>query len=288
MNYSTFLALITLICATPLPASQGATSHPLARKASSLALSPLKRAQQSILNLHHKYAPVSFAAIGKAPLKNGANQLYVCDVTIGNGQVLPLDLDTGSSDTWARGKGCQSSDGSCAANLKSIDTADKTLVNTKKLFEVTYGSGNVSGTIYNAKVSIGGLAATIPIGVSTAEYSFNDPFQAGLMGFAFNSISNIGHTTGKNANFFDGLKLKGKSNIFSFYFSNAADSADTGELTLGGVNSAKFTGPITYVPLNSQTYWQFDFSSWAYSVGSVQGTLSGNAIADTGMKECSY
>lgn len=289
-------------CALAFPASQDdvLTSIPIARKtAPTTKLSPLQQAQRSIQHTYNKFALAQglpkykhvFAA--SAPLANAQNLLYTCNVTIGKGQVLALDLDTGSSDTWVRGKGCASTDGSCDDKFQHLDSSDSTLTSTGKSYSVQYGSGSVEGKVYNAPVSIGGLTATYPIGVSTKETGFSDGAEAGLMGMGYNAISQISQQTKTNANFFDGLGFSGDKNVFAFYFSNYPNG--DGELTLGGYNPKRFTGPITWIPVNSQTYFQFDVSKWTYKAGSATGSLKpsglgglfgANAIAGMPCKTC--
>ncbi|CAF4239427.1 unnamed protein product, partial [Adineta steineri] len=52
------------------------------------------------------------------------------------------------------------------------------------------------------------------------------------------------------------------------------------ELIFGGIDSSKFTGDITYVPLVLTGYWEFQMTS--VSVGSILINSSLYAIADTG------
>jgi hypothetical protein len=291
MKVSAFAVLLT--SALSLPSEPSEITLPISRKQELRSkLSPLQQAQKSIIHTFNKYAShqslprYNHVFASSVPLDNARNLLYVCNVTVGNGQVLSMDLDTGSADTWVRGKGCKSSDGSCDDLFQHVDVTDPTLTKTGKAYSVQYGSGSVRGDIYTAPVSIGGATATYPIGISTEENGFSDGYEAGLLGMGFNSISQIGKATGKNANFFDGLGYSGDKNMFSFYFSNFP--SDNGELTLGGYNSDRFTGPITWVPLNSQTYFQFDVKSWTFKAGSTTGSLKpggfggffgGNAIA---------
>merc|ERR1712226_1679729 len=56
--------------------------------------------------------------------------------------------------------------------------------------------------------------------------------------------------------------------VFAFYLGNQA----AGELTIGGVDSAHYTGDFTYVPLQSKSYWQV-------SLGGLK--LDGDAIGST-------
>ncbi|KAI9361214.1 aspartic peptidase domain-containing protein [Zopfochytrium polystomum] len=232
---------------------------------------------------------IAAVAPGGAPLTDIADELYICPVTLGNGQQFFLDLDTGSSDTWFRGPNCTSSDGSCGQpDQRTVKLSDKTLTSLSKSFSTSYGSGSVSGLIYKGPVTLAGKTATIAFGVSTSETGFNDPGD-GLMGLAFQSISNISQQGGAAAaqsNFIDALRLA--DNRFAFYLSNATDAAsnDTGEVTVGGLDASKYTGPVHYLPLTSTTYWQASFGAGAsFAANGQRGPLFDQIkdfIADTG------
>ncbi|KAI9325162.1 aspartic peptidase domain-containing protein [Zopfochytrium polystomum] len=217
-----------------------------------------------------------------APLTNLDDFLYNAPVTLGNGQSFLLDLDTGSSDTWFRGPSCKSSDQSCGVSGQStVKTTDTTLSSTSLSWSTTYGSGSVSGKVYKGPVKMAGLSATISLGVSTSETGFSG-IGDGLMGLGYASISNIASAGGSNTNWIDELKLS--TNVFSFYLSNNADK-DTGEVTIGGTDPARYTGAINYISLNAKTYWQMSWSGGKWGVGTSSGALDGSIksfIADTG------
>lgn len=134
-------------------------------------------------------APTSEGEGNSTALLNKNNELFVVPVTLGNGQVFNLDLDTGSSDTWFRGPKCQSrTDKSCVG--KAVDLADPSLVKIGKSFITNYGSGAVIGDMFNAPVAIGKSKATISVGISTAEKGFGVGTSDGLMGIFMIFISN--------------------------------------------------------------------------------------------------
>ncbi|KAJ3106529.1 hypothetical protein HDU97_006122 [Phlyctochytrium planicorne] len=264
---------------------------PMFRKASKL--NPVEKAIMSLNRLGLKHGVSSsfkpsnpssaFAEasdlLNNAPLTNNQDFVYFCPVTVGNGQTFNLDLDTGSADTWVRGASCTASDDSCTG--PKLSTSDSTLTSTGKTFSTSYGSGSVSGNIYKGPVTIGGATASaLNFGVSTKEQGFGGI--DGLVGLAFASISNIGGSVSGQTNFVDALGFTGAQNQFGFYLSNSKDG-DSGEVTFGGYDSSKIAGPITYIPLNSQTYWQFSTSGLKYSVKTTTGSFSvTKAIADTG------
>ncbi|KAJ3315023.1 Vacuolar protease A [Boothiomyces sp. JEL0838] len=218
-------------------------------------------------------------------LTNVNNLFYKADIVVGTNQKLTIDLDTGSSDLWVRGSQCtDNGDGSCQGS--SVDTTDSNLVDQGQTYSVKYGSGGVSGEIFTADVSVAGAKVqNLPIGVGTNLQGFANQAD-GLLGLGFDSISQISQALGKSANFFDGLGFTGANSVFSFYLSDAKDG-DNGEVTFGGIDSSKFTGNINYVPLNSQTFWQFDATNLSFNVAGQTGTVgdsnySTDAISDTG------
>ncbi|CAF1594593.1 unnamed protein product, partial [Didymodactylos carnosus] len=68
--------------------------------------------------------------------------------------------------------------------------------------------------------------------------------------------------------------------IFSFYFNPLTSASFGGELILGGVDSTKYQGSITYVSVNLQGFWEFTTTSVTVNGQTVSSGRS--AIADTG------
>jgi phytepsin len=95
----------------------------------------------------------------------------------------------------------------------------------------------------------------------------------GLVGMAFKSIS-----VDKVTPLFDNMVAQGlvKEQVFSFYMR----ATQVGELLLGGIDSSKYTGPITWAPLTHETYWAFNLDS--LSIGPVPICQNCKVIADTG------
>ncbi|KAJ3186426.1 Vacuolar protease A [Irineochytrium annulatum] len=194
-----------------------------------------------------------------AALTNYVDNYYTAPVTVGKNQKFTLDLDTGSSDT------------------------DSTLTDMGTPFDVKYGSGSVHGNVFKGPLAMGGLSSKIAFGVSYAETGMNGTGMDGLMGLGFSRLSAIGRAGVSGNNWMDALKLS--TNVIGFYLSNSVDG-DKGEVTIGGVDSSKFSGPFTYIPLISGPgYWQASFAGATFSAGSASGKLVGNTktfIADTG------
>ncbi|KAJ3119382.1 hypothetical protein HK100_000342, partial [Physocladia obscura] len=223
--------------------------------------------------VRHGLVHVLSADTNTSVLTNYNDLLYTTNVVVGT-QQFAVDLDTGSSDVWIRGASATSTDGSTGqAGQSSFNTSDSSVTNTGQTFSTSYGSGSVSGDIYNGPVSLAGISATINFGVTTQEQGFNSPGD-GLWGLAYASINQI-----QNGNYVSGAGI----NSLAFYFSNSVDK-DEGELTLNGVDSTRFSGTISYVPISSDSYYQFDPTGGSFVVNGETIDFAGStgAIADTG------
>ncbi|KAJ7258382.1 aspartic peptidase domain-containing protein [Mycena haematopus] len=220
-----------------------------------------------------RFNPQAAAAIGESPATN-EDDTYVASTKVGT-QTFELIVDTGSSNTWV-GSGTKYTPGSTATN-------------TKKSFAVTYGSGSVSGTEFTDTVVIGGLTITKQsIGDGTTSSGFEGV--DGIIGFGPVDLTEdtvSGSTTVPTV--INNLATQGTISTqvlgVSFAPESGSDTDDTnGELTLGGTDSTKFSGSITFVtrttasPFNE--FWGVVVSSITFNGASVGASAS--AIVDTG------
>ncbi|KAJ3115850.1 Vacuolar protease A [Physocladia obscura] len=224
-------------------------------------------------------------ATDSAPLVDVQDELYTTNITLSDGSLFSIDLDTGSSDTWIRGSGC-SGDSSCFGSAAVYSDFSFTGL----YYLVEYGSGAVAGAVFEAGVTLAGLTSNFLIGLSEIEIDMGG--SDGLLGLGFSSIgvisSSISPLKGIGGNWFDALNLDNP--VFAFYLSNANDG-DNGEVTFGGYDSSKFTGDITWIPLENITtdylgnpspgYWTFDFSNWTWSVEATGGAVGGSGTVYT-------
>lgn len=154
---------------------------------------------------------------------------------------------------------------------------------------VSYGSGSFSGKEYTDSVSFGGLTvAAQSIGASTKATGFSGV--DGIIGFGpviltEDTVSNAATVP----TFMDNLKTQGSitTEALGVYFKpeTGSDTDDTnGELTLGGVDTTKYTGTLTYFPKSTTGdaayYWGINIASFAYGTTSLATSASG--IVDTG------
>jgi len=144
---------------------------------------------------------------------------------------------------------------------------------------IRYGSGPVAGFYSKDRIQIGD--------VEVADYTFAEVNDVsglgkgysigkfdGICGMAWDSISVDGVQTPVQA-----LVASGKlpEPVFGFYIGDNK----AGELTLGGVNSAYYTGDFTYVPLKDKSYWEIAMDSMKLNDAVIDANTK-SAIVDSG------
>ncbi|KIO28276.1 hypothetical protein M407DRAFT_22486 [Tulasnella calospora MUT 4182] len=208
------------------------------------------------------------------------DEYYYGPLSIGTPpQPTTVDFDTGSSDLWLPLSTCSGCPGPFFKTSSS-----STYKNSSTPFTIRYADGSsATGKVATDKVTVAGLSVeTQGFGAVTKETgNFLDSSSAGLMGLGFPANAASGATP-----FFINLANQGSlaSNVFSFYMSRGGSSGS--ELCFGCINSAKYTGSITYYPLDSwvfgwfQYYWNIKSGGFSYNGGPSSGSFS--AVIDSG------
>ncbi|KAG6855807.1 hypothetical protein H0H87_010725 [Tephrocybe sp. NHM501043] len=177
-----------------------------------------------------------------------------------------LLVDSGSADLWVGGEGCKPTDPfsdqeDCGSHNFLGSKSSSTFNDTKKPWRIEYGTGAVSGNLVTDVISFAGLK--LPkhaFGVAyneSAEFTPNYiPFD-GLLGLAKKLISRQGVPNLLNA--LVSAKKVAKP-IASYHIPRLADGAsnNSGELTLGGLNPARYD-PKTLVSVPNISpfgFWQ--------------------------------
>ncbi|KAF8524829.1 acid protease [Hysterangium stoloniferum] len=209
------------------------------------------------------------------PLTNTAVS-YVASVGVGSPPTqYNLIVDTGSSNIWV---GASQPYKQTSTSVKTPDTV-----------EVSYGSGNFSGNEFTDQVTLASdlVIKSQSIGVATTSNGFSGV--DGIMGIGPtdltlgtlkpNSAASIPTVT-------DNLFSQGSIpfNLLGVSFEPTTSASDTnGQITFGGVDSDKFTGEITFVPITStspaSTFWGID-QSITYGGTTILSSTAG--IVDTG------
>merc|ERR1711998_648043 len=188
--------------------------------------------------------------------------------------------DTGSSNLWVS----NSKPGLLSSHKYYDHSKSSTYVANGTVFNIQYGSGPVSGVYSQDTASIGGIA--IP------EYTFAEVDNVKGLGPAYS----VGHFDGICGMGWDGISVDGVETplralvnsgkldepVFAFYLgSGGAD----GELTIGGVNSAHYTGDFHYVPVvemipGKTGYWEIVLDDVQVNGASISSAKRG--VVDSG------
>jgi len=220
-------------------------------------------------------------AAANVPITNYLDAQYYGPITIGTPpQNFKVVFDTGSSNLWVPSSHCDWIDIPCYFHARYYQERSSTYIANNTRFSIQYGSGSMTGYLSVDDMSIGGLnvkrqkfaQATEEPGIAFVAAAFD-----GILGMAYKSIS-VDNVTPVWYNLLS-QRLVTRAQ-FAFWLSKASSVNNGGELSLGGPDSRHYRGAFNYVPLSSETYWEFNFG--ALRVGSTTYTKNIKAIADTG------
>ncbi|KAL6900054.1 aspartic peptidase domain-containing protein [Trichoderma evansii] len=268
------VATATVALASPVKPSAKTVTLPVKR------VSNVKGSAKSIVQKGHARLNKinGVKAVGKLDASSGSvtndDVSYIAAVTIGDG-TYNLIVDTGSSNTWC---GAQSS---CEPSSTGQSTGSSV--------SVSYGSGSFSGTEYTDNVSFGGLTVQ---GQSVGAASSSQGFTGvdGIIGFGpvdltANTVDGADSVPTFTNNLYSQGAISTEVLGVSFRPESGSDTDDTnGELTLGGTDSSKYSGSLSYFNTlqsgDAAAYWGISIASFTY--GSTTLASSATGIVDTG------
>jgi cathepsin D len=208
---------------------------------------------------------------------------YYGPISIGTpAQTFNVVFDTGSSNLWVPSKKCGLLDVACKTHKKYDSSVSKSYVKNGTAFSIRYGSGSLTGFLSQDDVTFSSLSVTGQVfaeATSEPGLAFVMGKFDGILGLAFQSIS-VDNVTPVWYNLLSQGKVTDP--VFGVYLSRNAQSKVGGEITFGGIDAARYTGDITYVPLNSQTYWAFVIDDMTIGGKSASLCTKCQGIADTG------
>lgn len=192
------------------------------------------------------------------------------------GQAFYLLCDTGAGSTWIMGSDCEST--ACKDHTTWSSSRSTTFTATGDTFSIAYGTGSVAGSIAQDSVTIGSVKVDMKFGLANVT---SDDFNH----FAFDGILGLSMASGSSDNYLQTIKSDKvlKSNVFSVDLNRNSDGSNTGELTFGGTDPKKYTGAVTYTPVNSAANgdWAIPLGDMAYD-GTKAGIANRLAYIDTG------
>ncbi|CAB9505081.1 Pepsin A [Seminavis robusta] len=215
-------------------------------------------------------------------IKDYANAQYYGSITLGTPpQSFEVIFDTGSSNLWVPKVGCTHCGNPIFGRKHKYDhAASSSYKEDNGDFEIMYGSGSVRGFFSLDSV-------TLADDITISGQRFAEVQDAGGLGFAyalgkFDGILGLGFTSisiDKTPTVFENAINQNLLDqpIFSFYLGDNGP----GELTFGAYDPDKFTGDLTYVKLQSATYWQIALDQ-ATAGSSYSSATNMTAIVDSG------
>jgi cathepsin D len=151
-----------------------------------------------------------------------------------------------------------------------------------RTFSIQYGTGSCSGTLGQDTLTVAGL--TVPnqvFGQATTLASFfaGQPMD-GILGLGYQSIAQDNVLPPVQNMIKQGIIDKP---IFSVYMKATGKSeAVGGEIIFGGVDTSKFSGDFSYVPVTQEGYWQYTMDGYSVNGKTTRPAGGFQAISDTG------
>ncbi|GAA5975669.1 hypothetical protein JCM5350_002686 [Sporobolomyces pararoseus] len=187
-------------------------------------------------------------SVASVSLRNDGDIGYFAPALVGTPQQpVSLLLDTGSADILV------------PRATSDYPASQGTFDSSKSLAQ-----GATPGAVVQDKIQIG------PFIKIAQPFALFDPkflgTPAGVLGLAFSTISKIGSPT-----FWE--RLVGDKNLDSNRFGlfHSRGGASGSELTLGGIDSSRYTGELTAIPVKSATHWTIQMN---------EATVAGETVLD--------
>lgn len=250
---------------------------------SALVRFPLnKRSNHEFVQSRIKSGRKSTATVtgsGSIVINDYENSQYYGEIQLGTpAQTFNVIFDTGSADLWVASSDCNDS---CGRHAKYDSSKSSTYIANGTTFHIEYGSGPVDGYQSYDNLNFGGLGVTKQefaqvTDVSGLGAAYKLGKFDGILGMAFPVLS-VNKATPA---FFSLIEQKLiEEEVFAFYLGNSR--LDKGELTVGGMDPAHYTGEMVWVPLLAATYWEISMDDVQINGQSyVSGPVK--AIVDSG------
>ncbi|KAK4058007.1 hypothetical protein OIO90_000746 [Microbotryomycetes sp. JL221] len=305
---STLTATATIAALIALPIAQGAPApHPVAlalnqESTSNLNVAraitvPLKRrragargsADDFLRQAHHMINKYSGTKSEKTKrqadleLTNYQDAQFYATVSIGTpSQEFNLIMDTGSSDLILAVEGCRG----CQRTTPGLtENESSSLEISSTPFQITYGSGQASGTLVRDTVSIANYTVNPQVfAACDTMQNIVDGEISGILGLGWQNIAQSEAKPLVQALADDGT-LPSPEIAFAFktyaYDELTNDEMAGGTMTIGGVDSNLYSGDINYIDLVQPVgYWQIPLEGITVE-GNSTGITADAVVVDT-------
>jgi hypothetical protein len=179
-------------------------------------------------------------------------------------------------------------DGDCSTNpcigKHALDSSKSSSFNSapNKAFSIQYGTGSCSGTTHTESVTFAGINVKNQVyGAASHLAAFFEcqPLD-GILGLGYPGLASSGALPVVSNMIKQGLL---DEPLFGVYMTRVEKDGDVGgEITLGGTDSSKYTGAITWQPVTQQLYWMMKMDGVKVGTTSVMPATGYKVISDTG------
>ncbi|KAI9827016.1 MAG: hypothetical protein M1826_006495 [Phylliscum demangeonii] len=211
--------------------------------------------------------------------QDGADFSYFSTVKLGaSPKDYHLLIDTGAANTWVMGYNCTAS--ACAVHNTFGPDDSPTVAISDGKWNVTYGTGSVSGYVANDTITLAGVTMPFTFGIANV---VSDDFLSypldGILGLGRPTVDDPGVPTVMDA-FKTQRKLK--ATRFGVNLQRNADHSNDGEVNFGDANRAKYDGDLGWSKcLSNAGVWEVAVDGAGVDGKAVKVTGK-SAIIDTG------
>ncbi|KAI4167600.1 MAG: hypothetical protein LQ343_007098, partial [Gyalolechia ehrenbergii] len=211
---------------------------------------------------------------------DGTDFSYFASIDFGSsGKTLYMLVDTGATNTWVMGSECKSE---VCADHNTFGASDSTSIEVySDEFDLTYGTGSVSGLTATDTVSIAGISVSLPFGLASR---VSDDFSA----YPMDGILGLGPPASKSMDFPTAMETIQKTkalsyNLFGVNLQRSSDGNTDGELSFGAPDTTKFQGDLSYTNnVDGSSMWEIPVDDAKVNGKSCTSTRK-SAIIDTGV-----
>ncbi|KAL9617998.1 MAG: hypothetical protein Q9160_007246 [Pyrenula sp. 1 TL-2023] len=213
--------------------------------------------------------------------EDGQDYSYFSIIQFGSSKKpIYMLLDSGAANTWLMGTDCSSDP--CRTHNTFGKTDSKTLQISDKTWDVTYGTGQVSGDVATDTIAFAGFTLDdFGFGTATnASKEFKSYVMDGILGLGRAKSNEMGTQTVMDA--LEDKKLL-KSNILGVHLQRNSDKVHDGVITFGDVDKQYFDGDLSYTKtISDDGLWEIPADGAGVGDKKASFPAGITAIIDTG------